>query len=719
MTDHGNIFVKSAKAFFIALADSYSCIIFTHSPWFGLLVMISTFLSPIMGLSGLIGSGIALLLARALQFDVWDNHKGFYGFNSMLTSLAVAYYFPGDLLHTHLFLFSITLFFASVISLFLFVFLQALWNKLFTFNSLSLSFSITAIIIWMFFYKFGFNQNHSTTEALIFNPIIKLPIYWQYYFQSLGSIFFMPSTLVGILIAFLILIQSRLNLILTVIGYSICYVFVDLWISDVHQGILFYGFNSILIALALGGVYILPDLIAWLFIAFSVVFGLMIGMVFQHFSAQFLVPVFTIPFCFTSLIMIYTLKLRLKNKYPYIIDFNIFIPERSLEYYYSKISRFGQVGIPQFYMPLIGEWTITQGHHGKYTHRYNQAYAYDFEVLDHDNNAFSGNETDLLSYYSYGKPVYASAPGYVSKVMSGVEDNPINRINAEDNWGNYVTIYHGDSLYTLYAHLKNNSINVKEGDYIYCGDKIAQLGNSGRSAVPHLHFQVQTSYIPGCKTICANIVHYKKLVNNSLQFVSFGNPQTRERISSFSPVAELQAKLHFLFYQKNEFVYMKNNVEISEKWHIDLDFNNVFRVISSDGTELEFSVYSGIFNVLSIKGRKKNVLSVFGLLLSRLPLTEDPAMSWHDSLPLSVVLSPVIKNLLLFLFPLFKILKFESENNYEQDHSIVKISSRIYFCLLKRKFELYNGSVELDKNTGIKSIILFQRGKKYLDAHRR
>lgn len=42
----------------------------------------------------------------------------------------------------------------------------------------------------------------------------------------------------------------------------------------------------------------------------------------------------------------------------------------------------------------------------------------------------------------------------------------------------------------LYAHLRNGSIRRRRGERVAVGDPIGSVGNSGRSAMPHLHFQV-------------------------------------------------------------------------------------------------------------------------------------------------------------------------------------------------------------------------------------
>jgi murein DD-endopeptidase MepM/ murein hydrolase activator NlpD len=76
-----------------------------------------------------------------------------------------------------------------------------------------------------------------------------------------------------------------------------------------------------------------------------------------------------------------------------------------------------------------------------------------------------------------GTPIYASAGGVVD--YAGLHPQ----------YGNMVEIDHGNDIVTRYAHA--SKLFVKVGQVVRRGEKIAEVGSTGRSTGNHLHFEVR------------------------------------------------------------------------------------------------------------------------------------------------------------------------------------------------------------------------------------
>lgn len=82
-------------------------------------------------------------------------------------------------------------------------------------------------------------------------------------------------------------------------------------------------------------------------------------------------------------------------------------------------------------------------------------------------------------------------PGKPGADVLAVADGVVIRSENNGNYGWLVEIDHGDDYTTLYSH---NRVNlVEEGETVVKGDAIAEVGSTGRSTGPHVHFEVKKS----------------------------------------------------------------------------------------------------------------------------------------------------------------------------------------------------------------------------------
>ncbi|QHT63405.1 peptidoglycan DD-metalloendopeptidase family protein [Paenibacillus lycopersici] len=78
-----------------------------------------------------------------------------------------------------------------------------------------------------------------------------------------------------------------------------------------------------------------------------------------------------------------------------------------------------------------------------------------------------------------GTPIYAAESGVVLVAQWS------------NGYGNCVIIDHGGGLWTVYGHIRDGGIMVKEGQTVKRGEKIAEVGSTGDSTGNHLHFEVR------------------------------------------------------------------------------------------------------------------------------------------------------------------------------------------------------------------------------------
>jgi len=173
--------------------------------------------------------------------------------------------------------------------------------------------------------------------------------------------------------------------------------------------------------------------------------------------------------------------------------------------------------------PLKGNWITpnTPGakvpSHG--TDMFGERYAYDLVGIDPKNQRMRFYRTNPLHYlilgvrlqdcYGWGQPIFSATAGVVIQIEDGLpERNPVHlardlSINLKNNLaliskkmidfrslsGNFIII-ETNYGFAVYAHVQTGSIKVSPGDKILSGQLLANVGHSGNSIAPHLHFQL-------------------------------------------------------------------------------------------------------------------------------------------------------------------------------------------------------------------------------------
>jgi hypothetical protein len=218
--------------------------------------------------------------------------------------------------------------------------------------------------------------------------------------------------------------------------------------------------------------------------------------------------------------------------------------------------------------PLRGEWVAINspagGDPGHGTDFFGQRHAIDFVQMDASATwYYAGGGPSLVrhlttglpasSFYCWGEPVHAAAAGRVVRVLDGWPDRarvqlvwelvratlvPARGFTAHDLRplaGNCVLIEGADAV-ALYGHLRNGTVRVTEGQEVSEGTLLGQVGNSGNSTMPHLHFHLMDDRDPlTARGIGFAFREYERWTGVDWTTVTAAIPRTAERVRFREP----------------------------------------------------------------------------------------------------------------------------------------------------------------------------------------
>jgi len=560
-----------------AVLNSYSVIFFLNNKLLALGILVMTFFNFYAGLSGLIATVTAVVIAWTMGFEKETIRKGLLSFNALLIGLGMGTFFdPG------IFYFSLLLL-AVLLTLILSVTLGG-WLGKAGLPHLSIPFVIG---FWLIVLPSSTFQNLGLTERNIYwineayavggshlvnflQAINNLSIneMADTYLRSLSSIFFQNNLLSGLLIAILLLISSRIAFSLSILGFLSAYFFAYLTGSDT-AGFSYYniGANYIMTALAIGGFFVIPSLKSYLWTFLLVPLTSLVLLFMTKLFGVVQLPVFSLPFSIVVILFLYFLMMRKTQSSLVLTPIQQYAPEINLYSYTNNKIRLSQLLYFPLHPPFWGDWIISQGHAGKFTHKGDWSNAYDFMLLDEEMKSYSSDGLTCQDYHCFNKPVLAPADGIVEEVIDHLDDNEIGNSDTINNWGNTITVRHLPGLYTQISHLRKGSIRVTKGEAVKRGDILAACGNSGRSPQPHLHFQVQNSPRAGSKTIDYPFAYYMKSEGSGKRLCSFINPSEGEIISDVQSNFLLKKSFDLRPNTVLEFVYLdETGAENKEQW---------------------------------------------------------------------------------------------------------------------------------------------------------
>ncbi len=612
------------KSLFSSLLNSYTDIFFMRGRISGIIILLITLINYNAGLSGILSILSAYTIARILGYQSTFLSTGYFTYNALLVGLAIGYMFQISALSI------LMVIIAGSLTMIITIVTAQVFYQLFGLQILSIPFILVSTLVYLSAASF---TNLYVADLYAQSHLLNLNLfpYWlSGYLKSLGAIIFMPNEITGLLIALLLLLNSRILFILSLTGFVVGIVLYGSFTGSVESAALdISGFNYILIAMGLGGIFNIPSLKSYSIGLIGVAFATLIASAGHVFLSQYGLPIFTLPFTIVTLSFIYALNLL---KYPLQTRVYLGTPEQNLEYYLTSKDRFIS-NYAALSLPFKGKWYCWQGFDGEWTHKGIYKYAYDFVMLDADRKTCLNDGSKLSDYYCFGQEVLSPVRGRVVKVIHYLPDNTVGSVDIVNNWGNEIIIEDSRGYIVKLAHFASHSIHVIEGQWVDVGMVLGLCGNSGNSPQPHIHIQIQSDYSDVAATQAFVFVNYAQLH----RFHSSGLPQVHTEVRNCQFDLYYDQLSNFVLDEKLSYdVYLQENKIDSFSFQVKMSDAAGYYFETSRG-KLYFGKQYGNFYFYSIEGNDPYLEKIF-LALSTLPLSYTAALTWQDRINNSLVL---------------------------------------------------------------------------------
>lgn len=491
-----------------------------------------------------------------------------------------------------------------------------------------------------------------------------LPLFLSSFFESVGSIIFMPNNICGMLLFFILAAVSRVIVIHALFGFFTGLMFKAALTGNFLQSCnSFESFNWTLTGIAFGAFTCRAGAKSFVLSAVGVAICVFSGSVLIAAGSSFNAVVYTLPFNLTVLLMFASLKSGGAACFPAVIQNT---PELSMAEELNSEQRF-KYKEPSILLPFFGVCKVYQGFNGPWTHNAKWQHAVDFIKVDENAKMFSGSGEVLQEYYSYGIPVLAPVSGWVVSCRHDIHDNIPGKVNSAENWGNFVILKTADGVFVELSHIKQFSLLVKTGDYVIAGQMVGECGNSGFSAFPHLHVQVQKSGWLGEETAPFNFA-----VTKTGEEVFYNTiPKEGELVSS--PVFHQNAD-NFLFGPLNSKWFIKD-LDSGQNYEISVcrtqDIYGTCYLEDESSNRLFFNNTGGSYRAVSYTGSTGSPLRQLFLAAPSIPFLTDESFYWNETVPLNIYYASPKAQMKAFMASIFGGVKLP-EGRWKKDGLLVK-----------------------------------------------
>ena len=488
---------------------------------------------------------------------------------------------------------------------------------------LSLPFSLVACILWLAIPRWHALPVALPPQGWIAELGGTLPGPLHGFLANLGALLFLPLPVVGVVLAALLAWRSRILLVLALIGWT-ADAALRSWLHGVPAWAGSDGFNAMLAAMAVGGVFLVPSWRSLLLAVAAAAACTVAGDALAGWWAGAGVPAFTLPFC-----AIVLLALRLLHASPLLATMPGTIPEDTLAGHWAWRARFPG-SLRSLAPPFAGAWTVWQGSDGRWTHQGEWRHALDFVIVGADGETHAGDGDRLEDYHAFDQPVLSPIAGQVVAVIDGIPDAAPGHPDQDRRWGNLVVIHDPRGFWVELSHFTCGSLAVAPGAWVERGQLLGRCGNSGYSPQPHLHLQVQASAMVGAATLPFSLATWW----GDGRFRANELPVDGETVEALAVDGGLETTARLLLGQALVFTTLIDGRECGRlELTVGLGEDGGTVLISPRG-RLHIGRHEGTWYAYRVDGDDP-WLRLLLTCLPRLPLCRRPGLVWHDALPVT------------------------------------------------------------------------------------